>query len=436
MKATAPSQMELLRDYAKQLKRHTKGRLAVHINISRLEKHHQESLFRRKASANIKPFLDKFIGSRNFSLSNNDLMLLTHEAGLDDIEPAISKIRKVFKDDPLIRHLDPVQGQSDDFTTWYDLEKDFMGFLSHIDKMYQAEKAGEQMAEAFQVETKPVKKAANSNMAADSYARTPKHLGKAKAVKIERTDAHDQVIKSPLNAEIILKLEKFITVMDIAAYVRSHDVAAIVGKGKPTIAMIERSVSTEEIVRNLIRDADLESNVWLRGYLTDLIADRLIKSDPELKNKNSLGSIVPLTVNSLLSSNFDSFAKNHNSLDRASIIIEISMIDFLSDTIRYAEAETKARRFGYKLAIGNIDPLAFTAFDISMLDVDFFKISWRPDMKEWLVGDNLSKFKKALMKIGLPRVIISDCQSADAINSMRAVGAILFQGPALANYQS
>ena len=38
------------------------------------------------------------------------------------------KIRKIFKDDPLILSLDPIQGKSDNFTVCYNLVKEFSGF--------------------------------------------------------------------------------------------------------------------------------------------------------------------------------------------------------------------------------------------------------------------------------------------------------------------
>lgn len=436
MNAAAPSQLEQLRDYANQLKRHTKGRRAVHIHLSRLEKHHQESVFKREASANIKPLIDKFSGTRNFALSNNDLMLITNGASLDDIEPAMVQIRKQFNDDPLIKQLDPVQGRSDDFAVWYDLEKDFQEFLESIKLMCAAEKAGKQLLESFQPSINVIKKSTVSNMADDGFIDPHKKKKTRRAVKIVRTDARKEVPKVTLNAETVLKLSKFINVMDITAYMRPQDIVAIVGKGKPTVAMIERSIKTEEVVHQLIKEVDLDSNSWLKGYLSDIISERMVLSEPELKNKKSLASMVPLTANCIVGPHFATFEKGHNSVDKSAIIIEISLVDLLSDSVRYKEAEDRARTSGYKLAIGSIDPLAFTALDISMLDVDFFKIRWRASMKDWLQGDNLKKFKKALTKIGLPRVIITDCDSAESIKLMRSCGAILFQGSAVDGYQS
>ena len=435
MSGPTPSQLEQLKDFANELKRHTKGRRAVHIQMSRLLRHHQDPAFRREASAFIKPIVDKFPTSRNFALSNHDLMLVMHEATLDDIEPVLAKIRKHFKSDPLIASLDPIQGHSDNFTTWYDLEKDFGEFVENIELMLKAEKAGLAMTKAFQSEASEPKKSFDSNMATSSYSRVAKPVQSIRAVKIERTDAHADVPKTPLDAETILKLEKFISVMDLGAFVRSQNIIAIVGKGKPATAMIERSVIVEEVVSQLIKEVDLLSNLWLRGYLDDVIADRLMLCEPELKNKSSLASMVPLTTSAILGPHFVTFEQGHKNIDKSAIIIEVSLMDVLADSNRFEAAQSKARQAGYKLAIGQIDPYALSILDPSLLGVDFFKVSWHPTTADWLEGHNRQKFKDALHNIGLPRVIISNCNSEDAITTMRSLGAILFEGPAVDKYK-
>ena len=435
MNVSAPSQLEQLEEYADELKRHTKGRRAIHVQMSRLLKHHQEAAFRHETSAFIKPLIDKFPGSRNFSLSNHDLMVVMNGAKFDDIEPTLVKIRRHFKGDPVIDSLDPIQGKSDNFTAWYDLEMGFSEFVENIKLMTEAERAGEAITQAFKPEKTPVKPSTITNMADDSYSRFAKPVRTIRAVQIERTDAHIEVPKKPLDADTILKLEKFILVMDLGAYIRSQNIIVIVGKGKPAVAMIEKLVHAEEVVGQLIKEVDLLSNVWLRGYLDDVIAERFILSQPEVKNKSSLATMVPLTIKTILGSHFATFEQSHKSIDRSAIIIELSLMDVLSDTVRFETAQAKVRGAGYKLAISQIDPFALTVLDPSSLSVDFFKVDWRATTTSWLRGENHEKFKNALHRIGLTRVIISGCDSEEAINTMRPLGAILFEGAAVDNYK-
>lgn len=435
MSGLATSQLEYLKDFVMELKRHTKGRRAVHVHVSRLERHHQEAAFRREAAVFIKSLVDKFPGSRNFSLSNNDLILVTNGASLDDIELVLVKIRKVFKDDPLILSLDPVQGKSDNFTVCYTLAKEFGGFVEDIKRMLQAEKAGRKLTEAVIIEPRPSHEPVISNMADAIYSSMEKPKKPVTSVKIERTDANIEVPRVPLNLETISKLEKFISAMDISAFVRPQNIIAIVGKGKPTVAMIERSAKSDEVVGQLIQEVDLASNLWLRGYLDDLIASRMILSKLEVKNKKSLASIVPLTISTILGPHFAAFEQNHKNIDKSAVVIEISLMDVLADSVRFEAAQSRARLAGYKLAIGHIDPYALSIFDPSLLDVDFFKVEWRPSVTNWLDGINSKIFRQTLYRIGLPRVIVSGCNSDEAITTMRALGATLFTGSAVDGYK-
>ena len=435
MSGFATSQLGHLKDFVMELKRHTKGRRAVHIHVSRLLRHHQEAAFRREAAVLIKSIVKKFPGSRNFSLSNNDFIFVTNGASLDDIEPALVAIRKIFKDDPLILSLDPIQGKSDNFTVWYNLVKEFGGFVEDIKGMLQAEKAGRRLTETIIIEPAPTPEAIKSNMADDIYSSMEKPKKIVTAVKIERTDANIDAPKVPLDLETISKLEKFISAMDISAYVRPQNIIVIVGKGKPAVAMIERSVKAEEVVGQLIQEVDLDSNVWLRGYLDDIISNRMILSNPELQNKKSLASIVPLTINTILGPHFAAFEQSHKSIDKSAIVIEISLMDILADPSRFEAAQSRARLADYKLAIGHIDPYALSILDPSLLDVDFFKVKWRPSVTKWLDEINSEIFRNTLYRIGLPRVIVSDCDSDEAITTMRAQGATLFTGSAVDDYK-
>ena len=435
MSGFATSQLGNLKDFVMELKRHTKGRRAVHVHASRLERHHQEAGFRREAAVLIKSVVDKFPGSRNFSLSNNDFVFVTTGASLDDIEPVLVKIRKIFKDDPLILSLDPVQGKSDDFTVCYDLVKEFDGLVDDIKGMIQAEKAGRRLTESVIIKPAVTQETIKSNMADDIYDSMEKPKKIITATKIERTDANIEVPEVPLDLATIAKLEKFISAMDISACVRPQNIIAIVGKGKPTVAMIERSAKADEVVSQLIQNVDMTSNVWLKGYLDDLIATRMILSDPEVKNKKSLASVMPLTINTILGPHFSAFEQSHKKIDKSAVVIELSLMDVLADSGRFEAAQSRARSAGYKLAIGQIDPYVLSILDPSLLDVDFFKVNWRPSVSDWLDELNSQIFKKTLSRIGLPRVIISDCNSDEAITVMRAHGATLFTGSAVDGYK-
>lgn len=435
MSGLATSQLGYLKDFVMELKRHTKGRRAVHVHVSRLERHHQEAVFRREAAVFIKSLIDKFPGSRNFSLSNHDFILVTNGASLDDIEPLLVKIRKIFKDDPLILSLDPIQGQSDNFTVCYNLVKEFDGLVEDIKGMLRAEKSGRRLTETIIIEPKPIDEPVISNMADAAYSAMKKPKKTVTSVKIERTDANIEMPEVPLDLETISKLEKFISAMDISAYVRPQNIIAIVGKGKPTVAMIERSARADEVVAQLIQNVDMTSNVWLRGYLDDLIADRMILSNPELQNKKSLASIVPLTISTILGPHFAAFEQGHKNVDKSAVVIEISLMDVLVDSARFEAAQSRARLAGYKLAIGHIDPYVLSILDSSLLEVDFFKVNWRSSVPEWLDGINGDIFKQTLARIGLPRVIISHCNSDEAITTMRALGATLFIGSAVDGYK-
>ena len=82
------SQERLLLDFIERLDRHREGRVAIHIQLSKLKPANRKEMHIRIAADTFRQLVKKYEGQL-FQLGNADMMFICKNANVEDIEEAV-----------------------------------------------------------------------------------------------------------------------------------------------------------------------------------------------------------------------------------------------------------------------------------------------------------------------------------------------------------
>ncbi|WP_417459611.1 hypothetical protein [Kordiimonas sp.] len=425
-------------DYVKQLRRHAEGRRAVHIRLSALERYFREEHYRLFAAAALRGVITRF-GATMFALPNADLVLITKDASVHDIDPSLNAIRRKLKDSSLIASLDPVQGVSDEFVVWFDLEADYEEFKNYAEQLSDllrlGETAPEQMGENSELTLKKVgsKKGPKGLIKppeddSPPMAYQPSHVRMMPVIP----PAKEEVTDRDLDPELLLTLTKALQGADVAGLLRKQFVKAILGSSPPMPVLEHKFVPRKLVYETLLEGRVLAENRWLSGYMDDLVARQVLASTPGMTNEASLASSIKVTSAAVLSPAFEIFEKSLGTQRRSKVVIEFSAVDVIANPVAYQAAIAMLLGAGYRLSIGDLHPLAFLAIDIEPMQAAFVKIALPPGNKvDWLNNKTETAIQNKIDRVGKARVILDGCAEPTDIDLGHLLGITLFQGQAV-----
>lgn len=422
---------ELMVDYTNQLERYREGRTAIHVRLSKLERQYQASYYRQKVAYSLKNIVDKFSDSHMYALPNSDVVLIANGASSDDIEPALYQVRKDLKDSSLIASLDPVSGVSDGFVSWYPLERDYKPFkdLVHALAASTAEPGQVAPVSPQSSQLSPSSQSANvgSGAARVAVSRT------VREVPIQRTDANLPASKKPLDPTLLRQLTDALKTADVSAFIRRQNVMVMLKKGQGHPVFSCRFVPLSVVAKGLLPTIDLSANHWLRGYLQEYLADRMIKAKPQLGGAGALAASFQTSVSTVLSPAFDDFDEGLGSVARGGIVAEISMLDMIDDGQRFEDAREKLKARGFKICLRDVELFTFIKMQPATLNFDFLKIKCRDSvaLKNIKVPER-RRIIEMIEKIGRERVIMSGVSDDAALREAMSLTISLFQGDAVA----
>ena len=428
-------------DYTKQLRLHTEGRRALHVRISALEKHLQEESYRRIVAASFHPLKTDY-GATSFSLPNNDLVLIVKGARVDVIDPLLNQVRLKLKSSNLLKNIDAVQGVSDAFVEWFDLEAEYDVFTAYISKLGQAVIDGKKLPESRAPEVTKTDKSSSKpeinpdtgliKIAPQGDDGAPVPSAPPKKMKASKIEAPAKEVQTKeLNPEMLLTLSSVLSSVDMSGLLRRQCVMAILGVHPPQMIMVHRCVPQQVVFDKFLTSRLTVINPWLSGYLEDLVASRVLASEPNMENENSLASSLRVTAASVLGREFDQFNEGLGTQPRHNIILEFSSLDVTSNFAVYLEAREKVQAVGFKTCIAGIDPRALAWLNLGNLKTDFLKVmNPATDVEEWLTQEEEDRIVAIIDEIGSNRIIFEGCDTSDDIKLGQRLGITMFQGEA------
>ncbi|NIA68094.1 EAL domain-containing protein [Pelagibius litoralis] len=321
-----------------------------------------------------------------FDLFNKDLFLVYNRASVTQIDEALSRLCRVLREDPFFAS-EPAAEQA--FCSYFDLEDGYQELLS------RAESLVTERAERDATRTAGTKK--------------------SKQAPISLTD--------------LAAVEKAIAQADLSAMTSRQAVCELDDSGQPQPLFHELFTSMSSLRDTLLPGQDIFSDRWLFQYLTTKLDQRMLawlgkNDDATLKHSFSLN----INIASLLSPRFLELDEQLDQPRRNSIIIELQMQDIYVDVARYLFAREFLLDRGYRICLDGITELSLPYVNRADLGAELVKLQWSSSLRSQVEGKNRDRLREALERIDPKRVVLTRCESDDALELGSELGIKLFQG--------
>ena len=387
-----PSQEYLLLDYMQRLGRNIDGRMAVHIHLSRLRPQNRQDHHIRIAAATFEGMVQNYEG-QIFTLSNSDLFFICKDAAIEDIDAAIMKVRYLFSEDPLS------QGDDEEdlarFCTWYNVTTQHEDLLDLVKQIHLERERKNRLA-----------------------------------VTQDRSNVRTRSGKKALDPEQLGKLESVLIRADLSNLMRRQPVCAITPTNpNPQPVFRELYISIADLQQTVLPEFDLASNLWLFQHLTQTLDSRMLSMLIQNDDTSIASSFsINLNVQTILSPPFLNFDSSLKAVARGTVVIELQAIDIFGEMGAYMFARDFMRERGYRICLDGLNHLTLQFIDRDRLGLDLLKLIWTPDMADDVTGTRATELKEHVDRCGRARIILSRCDSDEAVRFGQSLGITMYQG--------
>ena len=389
MKPLIETQEELLLDYLLHLEKHKTGQRAVYIQLSMLQRHNRRDHHIRLAADTFSQLIKSKKGQL-FILKNLDIFFAYRGECHDDVKTSIFKLRYLFSEDPFLES--KIENLKQPFHRYFNVERDFK-YMVYL--LRNTARPAIQSQKKRQETTPP----SHQLKCEQDKQLTPQSLG-ALAQALENADLTNMI--------------------------RSETICSLIGNAVPQILINELFVSIEALGEILIPLINLKNRKWLYYHLTEIIDKRLLTTLKKSNHFFGRGDIcLNLNISTLLSQEFAHFDEKLLASERNTVIVNLQLIDILSNLSEFATAREFAKYRSYRICIDGLTHETLNLINTERLGTDLVKITWSSEGLASAYTNNLSGLFNT---VGTQRVILCQCNSKEAIDFGHKFGIGMFQG--------
>ena len=125
----------------------------------------------------------------------------------------------------------------------------------------------------------------------------------------------------------------------------------------------------------------------------------------------------------LLSPEFLKFDQQFRRRSKGNVVIELQLVDIYAELGAFLFIREYVRERGYRICIDGLHH-----FHLPLIGIDLVKLVWSPDLHSEVNSQRFRELEAAINQTGVDRVILSRCDSADAVAWGQSLGLRLFQG--------
>lgn len=384
-----PGQQETaLLDYVQRLSKSAAGRRAIHLKLSALRQQNREPRRLHIVAVTLEPLINNYEGAL-FRLHNDDFVILIKDASPEAISETVRNVANLFDGDPAVKD---VEAEDSKFCQQFDLATSYARFAIEIQTLLEA---------------------------AQQEADTDK--GGAPA---QSANGHERM----LDPKTLGNMQATIARADLTNVIRRQRVCAVVPGQPPKPVFSEVFTSMAALREILTPGIDIHANRWLFQDLTAHLDRRVIsylghKDDSTLSKAFSIN----LNVASLASNEFLAFDQRLSSEARQTVVIELQLIDMLSDLDMFFFSRNYLRGRKYRFCLDGLTYQTLPLIHCKMLGVDLVKIIWSPELHDLVVSEDAAVLDAA-KAIDPKRIILIRCDDETALETGRLLGSSLYQG--------
>ncbi len=395
----------IILDFMKKIEKEIVFFKVLYFDVGRLQNKNLKNVQRQAMIETFENVVEKSKGGI-FSLPNDDIVVFYNKKFDDEILACLVKIRFMFYDDPVIRDADDLEQTG--FVCFYSLSSDTSSFRKKLQ------------------ESMNISGTEKTQTSADNTSAKKENLA-ASQTSVFNSVVNAKKLKKELNPDILAKLQKILSVADFSSFIRRQAICAVIGKAPPQRIFEEVYVSIPDLRDMLLPDVDLVSNPWLFLSLSETLDKRVLETIGRHDDGSLAGNFsININVSTLLSDDFLAFDDNINASMRSSIILELQLVDILSDIKAFMLAKTFAQARGYKVCVDGVSVDKLKFLNRKNLDCDLIKVIWHPSFIDIIQED--THFMDYINKAERSKLILCRIDDAQAIEIGNSLGINLYQG--------
>jgi len=378
-----PSQTERqLLDTIERAGRSPAGRTAVHLHLSALLPGNRPPAHLRIAGRLFVP-LETAHHVQIFTLSNGDIVVLGKDMPEDEVDRIVHRVRALFERDPLA-FTDFSEQEADPFVSWYALEVDYDDLRATAVRLLQD---AERRRDVQRLAEKP-----------------PRPM-------------------QPADLDI---LQAKLSELDVRPMLRRQPCIRFQMK-EAQVAFEEVFISMADVRQALAVDYDIFADRWLFQDLSRMLDGRALAGLPETAAAGKPDRLsLNLNLESLESSEYDMVVRSLRP--GQTLIVEVQVIDVFSNLPAFQRARDSLRDDGHAILIDGLHPAVLGALDLGLLDPDWVKIVWHPELAAPQHPRKSEEFADLVNDFGGERVVLSRCDNETAILWGMSKNITAFQG--------
>lgn len=421
------SQIEELYDHIRPFRRFPKGYRALHMHFSVLDRLHQQPHHRRAIATTFNKLIAPYEG-KLFWMHNFDLFFVCKNCPQTKLESVQFDALRAVDDSPVLKQLIE-NSQDDEVCTWYDLTTGYEEFYSLVEKLRRNINSGITENTNESPNLKSLMAELDPESIESALAATPeKKIVIEKKATPQYEHAFSEPARPPIGPMELDKLERNLGNMDIFALINKQNICVVMDDMPPQIVFTKKYISLKEINESILPGYNISGDKWLFQRLTETFDRKLMKSLVAYKNFPQNVLSVNMNISTIASKEFDKFIEQQKSLSVHPLILEITLFDIMSDLTAYFKAQEKIERYGCKICICKMDIQSLYVLDRELINVDFLKIQWKKEYIGSISQTAKEKIARAVKSQGKMRVVLSDCDSQEAIRFGKDLGIVMYQG--------
>jgi hypothetical protein len=377
-----------LLDYVERAGKQAAGRKGLHLCMSKLRPANRAPQRLRIAASTLEPLVSGFDGAL-FRLRNDDFAVFFKDASAEAVNQALTNLTGLYVDDLAIR----AAGENlSGFCQQFDLAKGFGAVQDFARGALEAVRSSE---------------AANQGTLLDYAAET-----------------HQKT----LDPKSLASIQSAIAQADLTSVIRRQAVCAVAPGMPPKPVFTEVFTSICALRDILTPDIDIHGSRWLFQELTSHLDRRVIsylghKDDATLSKAFSIN----LNVASVISDEFVSLNQKLGGEARRTVMIELQLVDVLSDLDTFAFSRNFLQQQNYRFCLDGLTYQSLPMINCPRLGVDLIKVIWSAELHEE-VNRKDSVVVDSLKSFDANRVILIRCDDELAFETGKALGTHLYQG--------
>lgn len=326
-----------------------------------------------------------------FLLANRDLVLICRDVPVPEIDLALNKMSECAGELGPRHGIDRPGGRDEGPAKWYDLSAgdEFQRFCEFIRNL------------------------------------GTKELPRSAGIFSQPLGRGDQ----PLDAEKLATIGRKLHEIHISDLIRQQTALEIHRSGTASPLFRETYFAINDLLARLAPDVDVLSDACLFRHFTQSLDRRLMAS--LARRSKFVDGEVPLSINlnvsTIATREFQKFKVAHDR-DAGRMVVEIQLVDVLTDIDAYRKARDVLHAQGYNVLIDGLGPLTPRYLNIRALEADFIKIWWSSDVVGRCRNEQTDAVRNILDAAGRAKVILARTDSEQAVKWALSLGIHRFQG--------